>query len=294
MAARRRPRPLRNGVGPVLVLLLAAAGAPGLARGQVSPATAPAADEPDASAGSAPDLPGSRAAAPALDPAPQCGLVTVFAPRCNFVAINRNSLKITMVTPKVTVMGPSRPSTPASISNLPYGRNSLRRLLLATFPADDGNSNVYAAPPPCTVTVTTGRFGSRMLSGTADLYQVREDSVRAHPTPGRPGFPSKMGKYKVKLQRGPDHKDMSNWPTGRCQMVIATPCPDCPAGEADFGAGCVAATATADVCPDGQATFTGEAGCAAAAPTADACPGGTCITAFTDTIDSGGTCILAD
>ena len=284
MAARRRPRPPRNGIGPVLVLLLAAAGAPGLARGQVSPATAPAADEPDASAGSAPDLLGSRAAAPG--PAPQCGLVTVFAPRCNFVAIDTNSLKITMVAPKVTVITPTSGYLVRGVA-----RNGLRRVLLATFSADDGNSNVYATPPPCTVTVTAGRS---TLSGTADLSQFRQDSVRAHPRPGRRGYPANSGRYMVKLQRGSEHDDMSDWPTGQCQMIIATPCPDCPAGEADFGAGCVDATATADVCPDGQATFTGEAGCAAAAPTADACPRGTCITAFTDTFDSGGTCVLAD
>ena len=277
MVARRRPRPLRNGVGPVLVLLLAAAGAPGLARGQVSPATAPAADEPDASAGSAPDLPGSRAAATG-GAAPQCGLVTVFAPRCDFVAIDTNSLKITMVAPKVTVITPTSGYLVRGVA-----RNGLRRLLLATFPADDGNSNVYATPPPCTVTVTAGRS---TLSGTADLSQFRQDSVRAK---GKA-----KGRYMVKLQRGSEHDDMSDWPTGQCQMIIATPCPECPAGEADFGAGCVDATATADVCPDGQATFSGEAGCAAAAPTADACPGGTCITAFVDTFDSGGTCILAD
>ena len=290
MAARRRPRPSRRGPGPVLLLLLAAAGAPGLARGQVSPATAPAAGEADASAGSAPDLPGSRAAA--LDPAPQCGLVNVFAPRCNFVAINAKSLKITMINAKVTVISPPRRDldAPATGYDVPFGSNSLRRLLHATFPTPVGNSNVYLSPPACTVSVTAGR---RTLSGTADLYKVREDSVRAHPRPGRPDFPARGGKYLVKLQRGRGHDDMSDWPTGPCQMIIATPCSPCLAGEAKFGAGCVDAIATADVCPVNEAAFGGEAGCAAAVPTADACPGSSCITAFDSTFDSDGTCVAA-
>ena len=102
----------------------------------------------------------------------------------------KGSLKITMMNPKVTVISPPRRSTPATGYNVPFRKNSLRRLLHATFPTPAGNSNVYLSPPACTVTVTAGR---RTLSGTADLYKVREDSVRAHPRPGRPGFPARGG-----------------------------------------------------------------------------------------------------
>ena len=104
-------------------------------------------------------------------------------------------------------------------------------------------------------------------------------------------------------------------PTGPCTLAIRAACADprtCPAGQADFGTGCVDATPTSAVCPSGkvkvgracvpasdcpvgQASFGDGAGCVAAAEAsecaprcsyADAtcaagavCPGGTLVSA---------------
>ena len=254
----------------VAALLLLVAGV----RGQSAPVSSPAAPVPPA---------GFRAAGA---PAPTCGLVSVTGTRCKISAGARETLLSVVVSkPFTTVFGPRTTASPRPSERVVrFEGNGLRSVLEATFPAEPGRPNAYATVPQVTLSVTGSNGAQRV--GTASLVTNRIDSVRTSIRP-------RTFKYKVKLQQGDSQDDLSEFPTGRCQLLIAAPCPACLGeGEADFGdgAGCVAATPSTDACGVGEADF-GTGACEAASPAADECDGGTCITDFVGTADASGTCI---
>ena len=259
----------RKAAPAVAALLLLVAGV----RGQSAPVSSPAAPVPPA---------GFRAFAPA----PTCGLVSVTGTRCKISTRGARETLLSVVVnkPFTTVFGPrTTASRNPSERVVRFEGNGLRSVLEATFPAAPGRPNTYATVPQVTLSVTGSNGAQRV--GTASLVTNRIDSVRT--SKGR------AHKYKVKLQQGDSQDDLSEFPAGRCQLLIAAPCPACLAeGEADFGdgAGCVAATPSTDACGVGEADF-GTGACEAASPAADECDGGTCITDFVGTADASGTCI---
>ena len=246
-------------LGLVRLLLLAAAGARGEGS---SPASAPASGAPSLAA-TAPAA--SRAAAiPAM---PECSFVTVASPSCDFRDVKSQRAVVTMADPTVTVAS----ALDTTLRDVPYGGNSLRQLLEATFPAKPSKPSSYLAAPKASFSVVPSGGGAT-VSGTARLIPSREKSVRA------PG-PTRDREYTVKaLERGPGNDDVSGFPAGRCTMVIRAPCSQgCPAGEADFGAGCVVAcpagqvvSASGDTCV-AQKCCSSDTQCAAGS----ICPGGT-------------------
>ena len=130
-----------------LLLVLAA----GPARGQGSaPASAPASGAPDAPAPSSLAATAPAASrATAVAPIPECGLVTVTSPSCTFQDIkSQQRALVTLADPIATVLN----TLDTTMRDVPYGGNSLRRLLEATFPAKPSKPSSYLAAPRATFT----------------------------------------------------------------------------------------------------------------------------------------------
>ena len=190
---------------------------------------------------------------------PECGLVTMTSPSCTFQDVkSQQRALVTLTDPTATVLN----TLDTTMRDVPYGGNSLRRLLEATFPAKPSKPSSYLAAPKASFTVTPSDGGAA-VSGTAWLIPSREKSVKAR-------GPTRDRQYVVKaLERRPGNDDVSRIPAGQCTKVIRAPCSQgCPKGKADFGDGCVA------VCPPGQV----DAGSGCATLAADTCSD--CITAF--------------
>ena len=268
-AARRRLRRGRSAAAALAALAALAAAlalllllaVPGPVRGQSapggSPATAPAAEADDSESS-------LRYDTGPIGSLPDCGLVSVTSTRCVFQRINRSNVRVTLQSPVTTVVDPV--SNDVTVLGSTGNGQPLPELLRATFPYRQSNPNHYRTPVPEATFVVT-KSGAT-TTGTARIVKNRQTSVIYRSNQPR--------RYQVQLQRlGRTNDDMSNFPTGRCSMFFRAPCSHgCPEREADFGAGCVAATATADVCPADEAKFGDSPTCAAATPTADVCPEG--------------------
>jgi len=198
--------------------------------------TAPAAPPvPDWTA--APDpLDGLRAAlAAGPAPIPDCGLVLVKADKCTFsdlVAGGQDQAKVEMnatLGPTVTVISTLDSSY---YENIAFGSNQLRKLMENTFPADKNKPGSYATPvPEATFTVTTPD-GKTRRSGTAELINSREESIRS-------SGGQQIKRYTVKVKQGGGQDSVGDFPQGSCSMVVRAACPICPVGETNFGSGCV-------------------------------------------------------
>ena len=176
-------------------------------------------------------------------PIPECGAVVVTSNRCDFRNHRRGYASAALHRPAAHVMDVQS----ATVTRVPFAGNGLRQLLEATFAADPANSGRYLAPPDVTVAVTPA--GGAAASATGSLVPDIGRSVAADRV-----------RYRVRVEQG--DRSFGRLPTGPCTLAIRVACADprtCPAGQADFGAGCEAATAAATVCPDGEAKFGGGA-----------------------------------
>ena len=224
----------------------------GAARGQSAPST------PSAPATSPAAPPGSAAfrSSPVTE-IPFCGTVMVTSPKCTFNNLPGNKAQISLARPRATVMDMLSVSVPpprrrarargltpgqTAVHNVPAIRNGLRTLVQGTFPVDPRRPTSYRPNGGPAVTVV-GMSGGGTFSRTADLILSREKSIL---------FSAGKTKYRVRVQRGGNNDDIGSLGKGRCTMYIRAACADCPDGQANFGSGCVAATATSAVCPEGQ------------------------------------------
>ena len=195
--------------------------------------TAPASPVPDWTA--APDaLDGLRvalAAGPA--PIPDCGLLFTVGEVCTFTDLSDKSQAKVEINatqgPTVTVISTLDSSY---YENVAFGSNSLRKLMENTFPADKNKPGSYATPvPEATFTVTTPD-GLTTRSGTAELINSREESIRS-------SGGEQIKRYTVKVKQGGGQDSVGDFPRGSCSMVVRAACPICPVGETNFGSGCV-------------------------------------------------------
>ena len=255
--ARAGPASAAAALAPALLLLFVDAVllGPRPARGQGSaptspsaPATAPAAElaAPPAGIGrapaaanwtaapgwpAAPDGPAGLRASPA--PIPDCGLVFVVGEVCTFTDLSDKSQAKVEINatqgPTVTVISTLESSY---YKNVAFGSNQLRKLMENTFPADSNKPGSYATPvPEATFTVTTPD-GKTRRSGTAELINSREESIRS-------SGGEQIKRYTVKVKQGGGQDSVGDFPQGSCSMVVRAACPICPVGETNFGSGCV-------------------------------------------------------
>ena len=253
--ARAGPASAAAALAPALLLLFVDAVllGPRPARGQGSaptspsaPATAPAAElaAPPAGIGRAPAAanwtvagPDGLRASPApgqrTTPIPDCGLVFVVGEVCTFSDLSdkpQAQVEINATQgPTVTVISTLESSYYKSLA---FGSNQLRKLMENTFPADKNKPGSYATPvPEATFTVTTPD-GKTRHSGTAELINSREESIRS-------SGGQQIKRYTVKVKQNKNQDSVSDFPQGSCSMVIRAACPICPVGETNFGSGCV-------------------------------------------------------
>ena len=162
--------------------------------------------------------------------------MVVTSNRCDFRNHRRGYAAAALHRPVAHVMDVQS----ATVTRVPFAGNGLRQLLEATFAADPANSGRYLAPPDVTVAVTPA--GGAAASATGSLVPNIGRSVAADRV-----------RYRVRVEQG--DRSFGRLPTGPCTLAIRAACADprtCPAGQADFGAGCVDATPTSAVCPDGK------------------------------------------
>ena len=193
-------------------------------------------------------LAGAAVARGQQSPIPECGAVVVTSSRCDFLNHRRGYAAAALHRPVAHVMDVQS----ATVTRVPFAGNGLRQLLEATFAADPANSGRYLAPPDVTVAVTPA--GGAAASATGSLVPDIGRSVAADRV-----------RYRVRVEQG--DRSFGRLPTGPCTLAIRADPRTCPAGQADFGAGCE------PVCPNGQV----DAGSGCATPAADTCPTGTCI-----------------
>ena len=181
-----------------------------------------------------------------------CGAAVVTSRWCRFGNVNPGFASLQLGERPVASLVDVLSTSTASV---PLAGNGLRQVLKRTFRANPAKPASYLNPPLATIVV---KSASGTRTGTARLAPSREQSIQANPY-----------RYKVQVQRGPGNAELGGFPPGPCTMIIRARCRRCPVGQADFGAGCEAATATSAVCPGGEATF-GGGPCVAAAE----CPAG--------------------
>ena len=166
-------------------------------------------------------------------PIPDCGLLFTVGEVCTFTDLSDKAQAKVEINatqgPTVTVISTLESSY---YENVAFGSNQLRKLMENTFPADSNKPGSYATPvPEATFTVTTPD-GRTRRSGTAELINSREESIRS-------SGGEQIKRYTVKVKQGGGQDSVGDFPQGSCSMVVRAACPICPVGETNFGSGCV-------------------------------------------------------
>ena len=170
----RPGKPAARLLGAALGLALLAAQLADLARGQStsSPAAAPPAELA---------APGLRAPTPPqpIEPLPDCDAIMIIGrQKCNFEAISDTIAQVTIKRPVATVFGTVDPA----LYTVPFGSNSLRRVMEETFPSNPAKPTSYAAPIP----VVSAAAPRRQLTARRAQCRPALAVARVPPSPRTP------------------------------------------------------------------------------------------------------------